>query len=165
MSRPRAISEAPELVSRQEQALRYLDLVWAEQQGFGCWAVGRQGRFVGEGYEFSEGLSQRFEAWPPADESHRASLARRLVQASNVTDIFVAPLVRSSSVRVKGSGLPGQFLYADLDRPRTPEQDQLLTRLLGEGDHFAFTRDATSTSTSKSSNYSLSRCSPTTTDA
>ncbi len=119
------------------QAEWWMQTVWGAQEGFACYALGRGGHFVGASYKFPRvgGWHQSFVRWP-APPGGLTRLAARLVDAAALDDVYVAPLLRSDEHRNKENGLPGNFLYEDLDDGLSEEQQSLLTRLLSRGRSF-----------------------------
>ena len=59
-----------------------------------------------------------------------------MLRAAQTSDVFFAPLVRTAENRRKGSGLPGPYLYADLDRELDGEQQVLLDNLVSRPGSF-----------------------------
>jgi AAA domain-containing protein len=115
---------------RRTQAQRWTGAVWGKQFGYFLSAYGIGGHFDDQGkYEFKS-FHQRPGRWP----DDRDRFLNEALERAERDDVFVAPYLRSVPDRKKGSALPSDVLYADLDE--APD-GQLMTPggvlLLGPG--------------------------------
>jgi DNA-binding transcriptional ArsR family regulator len=98
----------------RREAERWLDAVWSRRAGYFSFAFGVDGRFSAQGkYEF-EHWHDRHGRWP--DDRDRF-LAEALERAGR-DDVYVAPYLRSKPSRKKGTALPSDLVYADVDELR-----------------------------------------------
>lgn len=93
------------------QAAEWCDRVWGERKGHFHFAFGVGGHFNDAGkYEFKH-WHDRSGRWPDDRDRFLADALER----ADTDDVYVAPYLRSGASRKKGSALPSDFLYADLD--------------------------------------------------
>ncbi len=115
----------PHPIPPEPQAAEWCDRVWGERRGHFHFAFGVGGHFNGSGkYEF-ERWHGRSGVWP----DDRARFLADALDRAATDDVYVAPYLRSNASREKGSALPSDFLYADLDYV-VPERLHGFERLL-----------------------------------
>ena len=98
-------------MDRRAQAARWVDAVWGERRGHCHFAFGVSGHFNSNGkYEFDH-WQERHGRWP----DDRDRFLDEAIEKSAECDVYVAPYLRSNTSRKKGSALPSDILYGDLD--------------------------------------------------
>jgi hypothetical protein len=93
-------------------AQSWVDAVWGTREGYFSWALGVSGHFNGSGkYEFDKWLQRDGGRWP----DDRDRFLDEAIEKSAESDVYVAPYLRSSPSRKRGTALPSFRLYGDLD--------------------------------------------------
>lgn len=109
-------------------AERWVDLVWGERRGYFFFAFGVGGHHDEHDTYTFEHWHERSGHWP--DDRDRF-LVEALERADR-DDVYVAPYLRSKASRKKGSALPSDLLYADVDKLH-PSLNGFESALIGPG--------------------------------
>lgn len=101
--------------SALEQARRWTETVWGERNGYFSFAFGVGGHYNGpDRYQFEKWIERDGGRWP--DDRERFLI--EAIDKSAECDVYVAPYLRSSASRKKGSALPSNIIFADVDEHR-----------------------------------------------
>lgn len=101
--------------SALEQARRWTETVWGERNGYFSFAFGVGGHYNSSGrYQFEKWVERDGGRWP--DDRERFLI--EAIDKSAECDVYVAPYLRSSPSRKKGSALPSNIIFADVDEHR-----------------------------------------------
>jgi len=113
---------------RKEMSRLHTALLWDGMTGYACLFTGVGGHYKGPRYAFAS-TSQRFFEWP----AQRKELLTASAAAAPMSDVYLAPMLRASRGRKKGSGAPSRYLWADVDGQWTEERSEALVPLMAEG--------------------------------
>jgi hypothetical protein len=93
------------------QASEWMERAWGDRSGFFVSAYGVGGHYDEYGKYTHKRWHERPGRWP--DDYER--LLDEVIGRAETDDVYVAPYLRSVPSRKKGSALPSDLLYADLD--------------------------------------------------
>jgi hypothetical protein len=93
------------------EAHRWSDAVWGERPGFFFFAFGVGGHFTASDKYAFEHWVERYGSWP----NDRDRFVGEAIDKAGECDVYVAPYLRLNMSRKKGSALPSDLLYADVD--------------------------------------------------
>lgn len=113
------------VAERVEMAGAYCSALWADRDGWAAFGIGTGQHITKTGsYKFApgNGFVGRFLRWP--DE--KARLAELVAAADAGADVYVAPMLRATRERAKGTGAGSRFAWADVDGPLTAERVAVL---------------------------------------
>jgi len=101
---------------RRRWAAGYLDAMWGDHEGFACYAHGKPYIDAKSGKYRHHEFNHHFLPWPTA---RGALVDALLARAAGGLDVWVAPMLRATKARTKGTGAGSQWAWADLDDDMT----------------------------------------------
>lgn len=134
---------------RLRWAVRYLDGMsgGAPVDGYVAFGIGADPFVNAKGKYDHKRFWQRFHR---LSDGFEAMAKAALAEAAHARDVYVAPMLRTESERLKTTGAGGRWAWADLDGKMTPERLHVLRALgptvrvisSGTGHHVYFELDA-----------------------